>query len=179
MSGKGILFFSMSNWSVVGASQSVIRWCKISLDCLHNLQTGSILGFNFDWKYARLLWSIILLIHVLICACCYCCCYDIFLTFSFLEDFKCKKGPNTDLLRLVMSVFEPSFSVCSWVCSLSYSLAELFCVDILEPKAVLGQYLKPMTCQVKAEWDCYRPTIYRLTLQLTNICVIRLCKYNW
>ena len=37
------------------------------------------------------------------------------------------------------------------LCSLSYSLAESFCVDILDPEVVLGQYLKHMTCQVEAE----------------------------
>ena len=56
-------------------------------------------------------------------------------------------------------------------------LAESFCVEILDPEVVLGQYLKPMTCQVEAEWDCYMLTIdSRLTLQLTNISVIQLCK---
>ena len=49
-----------------------------------------------------------------------------------------------------------------------------FCVEILDPEVVLGQYFKPMTCQVEAEWDCYMPTIYRLTLQLTSIYVIQL-----
>ena len=41
-------------------------------------------------------------------SCCFCCaCYDIFPTFSFWEIFKSKKGLNTDLMNLVMSVFEP------------------------------------------------------------------------
>ena len=53
---------------------------------------------------------------------------------------------------------------------------ESFCVEILDPEVVLGQYFQLMTYQVEAKWDCYMPTIYRLTLQFTNICVIWLCK---
>ena len=90
--------------------------------------------------------------------------------------FKVNKTQNIDLSRLVMSLFEPYFAVCSWICSIFNSLAESFCVEILDPEVVLGQYLKPMTCQVEAEWDCYMPNLYRLTLQLTNICAIMLCK---
>ena len=54
MLGEGILFFIMSSCSVVVASQWVIRWCKVSLNCLHSLQVRSISEFNFDWKYTRL-----------------------------------------------------------------------------------------------------------------------------
>ena len=32
MSGSGILLFIMSNWSEVVASQSVIRWCRVSFN---------------------------------------------------------------------------------------------------------------------------------------------------
>ena len=41
-----------------------------------------------------------------------------------------------------MSVFETL--ACCFV-------AEAFCVEISDPKVVLGQYLKPMTKQVEAE----------------------------
>ena len=44
---------------------------------------------------------------------------------------------------------------------------------ILDPEVVLGQYLNPMTYEVEAEREYYMSTIYRLTLQLTNICVIQ------
>ena len=47
-------------------------------------------------------------------------------------------------------------SVDELVCSLSH---QSFCVEIVDPEVVLGQYLKPMTCQVEAEWDCYMTTI--------------------
>ena len=46
-------------------------------------------------------------------------------------------------------IFDPWLAVCSQVCSLSYSLAESFC------EVVLGQYLKPMACQVQAEFLLY------------------------
>ena len=46
-------------------------------------------------------------------------------------------------------------------------------VEILDPGVVFDQFLKIMTCQVEAEFDCHMAIIYRLTLQLINICVIR------
>ena len=56
-----------------------------------------------------------------------------------------------------MSVFEPWFAVCS----LSHSLAESFCVEILDPEVVLDQ--------VETEWDCYMPTtIYMIDLAVDN-----------
>ena len=47
------------------ASQSVIIWWRVSLACRHNLHVGPISGLSLDWKYARLLCPVILLIHVL------------------------------------------------------------------------------------------------------------------
>ena len=47
------------------ASQSVIKWCSVSLPCRHSLHVGSISGWILDWKYARLLWPVMALIHVL------------------------------------------------------------------------------------------------------------------
>ena len=76
------------------------------------------------------------------------------------------------IIRVVVVVV--TFSFFGKIFRLSYSLAESFCVEILDPEVVLGQYLTPMTCQVETEWECRIPTIYKLTLQLTNECVIYL-----
>ena len=59
MSGSGIWFFIMSSCSEEVASQSVIKWCRVSFVCRHNLHVGSISGFSLDWKYARLLCPVI------------------------------------------------------------------------------------------------------------------------
>ena len=45
------LFFIMSIWSEVVASQSVSRWWSVSLGYRHNLHAGSISGLSLDWKY--------------------------------------------------------------------------------------------------------------------------------
>ena len=45
------LFFIMSIWSEVVASQSVSRWWSVSLACRHNLHAGSISGLSSDRKY--------------------------------------------------------------------------------------------------------------------------------
>ena len=42
------------------------------------------------------------------------------------------------------------------------------------PEVASGQYLKPMTCQVEAEWDCYMPIIY-IDLAVDN----HMCKYGY
>ena len=65
MSGSGIWFFIMSTCSEEVASQSVIRWWRVSLACRHNLHVGSISGLSLDWKYAKLLCPVILLILTL------------------------------------------------------------------------------------------------------------------
>ena len=63
-----------------------------------------------------------------------------------MEDFQSKKDPNTDLLSLVMSVSEAQLAF------VTYPIAqESFRVEILDPDVVLGQYLKPKTCQVEAK----------------------------
>ena len=45
------LFFIMSIWSEVVASQSVSRWWSVSLACRRNLHAGSISGLSLDCKY--------------------------------------------------------------------------------------------------------------------------------
>ena len=50
MSGIGIWFFIMSIWSDGVASQSVIRWCRVSLACKQSLHVGSISALILDWK---------------------------------------------------------------------------------------------------------------------------------
>ena len=52
MSGSGIWFFIMSIWSEVVASQSDIRWLRVSLACRHSLHVGSISGLSLDWKFS-------------------------------------------------------------------------------------------------------------------------------
>ena len=65
ISGNGIWFFIMSIWSEMVASQSAIRWHSDSLAWRHSPQVGSISGLSLDWKYAKLLYPVIVLIHVL------------------------------------------------------------------------------------------------------------------
>ena len=50
-----------------------------------------------------------------------------------------------------MSIFEPYLAVSS-AKFVAYPIAyQPFCVAILNPEVVLGQYPKPMNCQVEAE----------------------------
>ena len=48
MSGRGILFFIMSNCTVVVALQSTVTHCRVSLSCLHSLHVGSISGWTLQ-----------------------------------------------------------------------------------------------------------------------------------
>ena len=53
-----------------------------------------------------------------------------------------------------------------------YLATSLSGIDILDSEVILGQYFKFVTCQV--EGDCYMLTLYGLTLQVSNICIIEL-----
>ena len=79
----------------------------------------------------------------------------------------------SELMLLCLLLLLPNFSdiLIFWK-----TFKVILCRDIGSWSS-FGQYIKPMTCQLEAEWDM--PTIYRLTLQLTNICIIWQCKDNW
>ena len=97
-----------------------------------------------------------------------------FLYSHFFGRLLVKKGPNTDLLSFEMSVFEPQLavllSVAEFVAYLSshsvqrYWILKQFWNRIFN--TLLGRN------RMRLLYNCY---IQRLTLQLTKICVLRVC----